>query len=200
MDLQQATRLMATLLKNEEDFHKEFLADNVQQGEEDHEKVKELYRRYQWLKSCTREFGNELAANPHFFDIMESWVVYLKGKDTVDKERMKAAYEKDDVDELIEQTGGLAPSIKSYLKEKGYQICDIGAGEDGWDLGVRCSEKKSRDLCIEIYQRYHRAIELELLSVARRFSGHCLPGLYSWDDANRILLMYGDDEPKDTPW
>jgi hypothetical protein len=193
MDLQQATRAMALLMKNEADFHKEFLSDTVMQGEEDHGKVKELYRQYQWLKSYTREFGNELAANPHFFDVMESWVVYLKGKDSVDKERIKVAVEKDDVDELIEQTGGLASSIKNYLKEQGYQICDISAGEDGWDIGVRCSEKKSRDLCVEIHQRYYRTIEIGLLSLSRRFSGHCLPGLYNWDDAERVLLMYGDD-------
>jgi len=197
MDLQQATIAMAQLMKKEADFHKESLSKSVVKGEEDSKKVEEIYRQYQWLKSTTREFGNELAANPHFFDVMESWIVYIKGRDSVDQDRMKSALEKDDVDGLLEQTGSLASSLKDHLRNRGYQICDMGAGEDGWDIGVRCSEKKSRDLCVEIHQRYYKTIELGLLSISRRFAGHCLPGLYGWNDAERILLMYGDPEPKE---
>jgi len=129
MDLQQATIAMALLMKKEADFHKEFLSDNVVKGEEDPKKVEEIYRQYQWLKSTTREFGNELAANPHFFDVMESWVVYIKGRDSVDQGRIKNALEKDDVDGLLEQTGSLASSLKNHLKNCGYQICDMGAGD-----------------------------------------------------------------------
>jgi hypothetical protein len=188
MDLQEATVTMALLMKKESDFYEQHAIPDISLTREN---LKEL----EWLKANTREFGNRLAANPYFFDVMESWVVTVLGTEGVNTDSMKEAMGSADVDDLIDRASALAASIKKHLRDNGYVICNMGAGEDGWDIGIRCSEKKSRDLCVEIHQRYMQAIEMGLLTISRRFAGHSLPGLYSYDDAKRILLIYGDSSP-----
>lgn len=182
MDLQEATVTMALLLRKEADFI------------EQHPKTlsTEDMKEFEWLKANTREFGNRLAANPHFFDVMESWVVTIIGTEGVNPDSIKNALASDDVDDLVDRASTLAASIKRHLRNNGYMICDMGAGEDGWDIGIRCTEKQSRNLCVEMHQRYTQAIEMKLLAISRRFAGHILPGLYNWDDAKRVLIMYGD--------
>lgn len=186
MDLQEATLTMALLMKEEYEFYEEH-------AQPDKGMVLEDLKKMEWLRANTREFGNRLAANPYFFDVMESWSVTILGKEGVNEDSLKSAMESDDVDDLIDRASVLGSSIKGHLRKNGYVISDMGAGEDGWDIAVRCTEKKSRDLCTEIYQRYAQAIEMGVLMISRRFAGNMLPGLYHWDDAKRILSLYGDD-------
>lgn len=188
MDVQEATIAMAFLMKKEIDFYKEFIEGKV--GSNDPDTIAS-WRRFEYLKSTTREFGNRLAANPAFFDIMESWIIVVSGQDGVSRESMAAAAETDDVNDLVDKSGSLAYSVKEFLKAKGCFICDMGAGEDGWDVGTRCSEKKSRTLCDELYKNYRKAIDMDLLFISRRFAGHCLPDLYCWEDAERIIKTLG---------
>jgi hypothetical protein len=188
MDLQEATVTMAFLMKKEADFYE-------QHAIPDQKLTREDLKEFEWLKANTREFGNRLAANPYFFDVMESWTVVIMGSEGVSLDSMQETMKSDDVDDLVDRASSLAASIKKHLRDNGYVICDMGAGEDGWDVGVRCTDKQSRNLCTELLQRYTQAIDLGLLAVSRRFAGHMLPGLLNWDDAKRILLMYGDDLP-----
>jgi hypothetical protein len=185
MDLQEATIIMALLMKKEADFYE-------QHGQPGQTLTREDLKEFEWLKANTREFGNRLAANPNFFDVMESWIVTLTGTEGVNKDSMDEALQSSDVDDLVDRASSLAASVKKHVRDNGYVICDMGAGEDGWDFGVRCSDKKSRDLCVELHQRYIQALELGLLTISRRFAGHTLPGLYNWEDAKKIILMYGD--------
>lgn len=189
MDLQEATIAMAALMKGEHDFFKEHLENAKPETETEKNRYDTALKEYQWLQSNTREFGNQLAANPNLFDVMESWKVVISGTEGVSKSSMTEAFETDDVEDLIERCGTLASNIKLYIKEKGFMICDMGAGEDGWDIAVRCSEKNSRVLCEDIYRRYIGALGMKLITVSRRFAGHCLPGLYSIDDALTILRV-----------
>jgi hypothetical protein len=184
MDLQEATITMALLMKKETDFYEQHTTMS-----------REDLKQLEWLKANTREFGNRLAANPYFFDVMESWVVTILGTEGVNTDSMKEALESADVDDLVDRASSLAASIKKHLRDNGYMICDMGAGEDGWDVGVRCTDKQSRNLCTELLQRYTQAIDMGLLAVSRRFAGHTLPGLHNCDDAKRILLLYGDSLP-----
>lgn len=185
-DLQEATIAMAILMNNEIDFyHKNIKGKNPN---EIHEKV---IREYEYLTGSTREFGNILAANPNFFGVMESWKVFLLGKEGVNKNSVEDAHKNDDVETLLEKCGNLAIGILDYIKGKELLICDISAGEDGWDIAIRCTDDASKNLCRDIYSKYIRAIEMRLLMVSRRFSGHCLPGLYNWKDAKRILDATG---------
>jgi hypothetical protein len=184
MDLQEATLTMALLMKEEHEFYEKHAKADSSMCVED-------LRELEWRRANVREFGNRLAANPYFFDVMESWVVTIIGKEGVNQESMNDAMKTADIDDLVDKASVLASSVKQHLRNEGYVICDMGAGEDGWDIGVRCTEKKSRALCMELYQRYVLAIEIGLLSISRRFSGHKLPGLYSWDDAKKILGASG---------
>jgi len=184
MDLQEATIAMAYLMKNEIDFYKKNL--------EGVEPTKKLLEEFEWIKSNTREFGNRLAANPNFFNVMESWKVYILGKEGVNEDSIQKAAETFNVEDLVEQCGNLAISIKEFISSKGLIICDIGAGTDGWDIGVRCTEKISQTLCYDVHKKFWSAINLKLIAVSRRFAGHSLPGLYTWDDAEKILKICGE--------
>ncbi len=185
---------MALHMRSEADFYTEHLLDYPKDkyGSEEHRK---FLHEFEYIQSNTREFGNRLAANPHFFDIMESWHVTLVGKESVEETSVKEAMKTDDVNKLMEQASNLATSVKDFVLSEGYVVTNISAGTDGWDIAIRCKEKESRVLCTDLQQRYARAIELELLAISRRFAGHCLPGLYNWDTAAAILKMYGDDLP-----
>lgn len=185
---------MAQLLHKEERFYREYL-EQYKDEEPPDPQERAVYRgkmrEFEWIRSNTREFGNRLAANPYFFDVMESWRVYIIGKEGATKESMMEAIKTDDVDDLIDRSSTLANSIKNHLRSKGYMICDMGAATDGWDMAVRCSEKKSRDLCAELHRKYFTAIDMGLIYISRRFAGHTLPGLYNWEDAKKILSILG---------
>lgn len=189
MDLQEATIAMAALMWGEATFYREHLQDAKPESDEERKRYDTALREFEWLQSNTREFGNILAANPNFFSIMESWKVVITGKEGVSSESIEAAQKTADVDTLVDRCGNLAILIKDHVKAKGMIICDMSAGENGWDIAVRCSEKNSRLLCFDLHKRFFTAIEMELITISRRFAGHCLPGLYSWDDAPRFLKI-----------
>lgn len=189
MDLQEATIAMAALMWGEATFFREHLQDAKPESDIELKRHKTALKEFEWLKSNTREFGNILAANPNFFSVMESWKVVITGKEGVCPESIERALKTSDVDKLIDYCGNLAIGVKSHVKGKGMIICDMGAGENGWDIAVRCSEKNSRLLCFDLHKKYFTAIELKLLTISRRFAGHCLPGLYSWDDAPKFLKI-----------
>lgn len=188
IDLSEATVTMAYLLLYEKRLYEKYA------GNLDDPAIKTAYDlRMQYLKANTAEYGNRLAAMPQFFDILESWLVTVVGKQGISEESMQEATKTNDPDVMLEKAGALAVSIKDYFKSQGYVIRNIGAGEDGWDMCVRCTEKKSRLLCFDLHQRFQKAISLRLMSVSRRFGGHYLPGLYTWDDAERLLKLYNKD-------
>jgi len=191
MDLQEATIAMAALMKGEADFFKEHLKDAKPETVQEIQRHAIALKEFEWLQSNTREFGNTLAANPHFFGVMESWKVVIKGTQGVAKESIEDALRTADVDDLIDRSGSLAGSIKTHVKSKGLIICDMSAGEDGWDISVRCTEKNSRLLCYDVHKNFMAALDMKLISISRRFAGHCLPGLYTWNDANNILRICG---------
>lgn len=188
MDLQEATITMAILLKNEAEYYNKYLKDfNPTTTEEKEEYYKRL-EKFNWIKKNTIEFGNRLAAIPTFFDILESWKVYIIGKEGTEKDiQQKDNLTTQDIEDQIEKCSNLAATVKNFIKENGFIICDMGIGKDGWDIAVRCSENKSRLLCNYLYRKFYKAIQLEILFVSKRFVGHCLPGLYTWDDAIRLL-------------
>lgn len=138
------------------------------------------------------EFGNRLAAMPAFFDVMESWLVTVVGRQGISEETMQEAADTNDRETMIERTGALAAGVRDYLRGQGFIIRDMGAGGDGWDMCVRCTEKKSRTLCYDLHQQFADAIRLKLMHVSRRFGGHYLPGLYTWRDAQNLLRGFGE--------
>ena len=184
---------MALLMKKELDFHQNYLADNV--APKNPESYSKLALEFEYIRANTREFGNRLAAMPEFFDVLESWEVIVSGKEGVSLESLNMVMKTQDADDLIARAGSLAQTVKEYMVSKGFPLADISVGEDGWSVGVLCTEKQSRDLCYEVRDKYNIAINFKLLDISRRFAGHHIPGLYNCQDALRILSTYGDDLP-----
>jgi len=193
MDLQAASITMALLMKKEIDFYNRFLKQRIEEDKIHDEKYQELWRQYQYIQANTREFGNRLAANPNFFNIIESWLVTIDGKGGVAEDSLKEAEKTADVETLVEKTSNLAGSVKEFLASRGYSRLSMGAGTGGWDMSARCNDIASRELCRDLYQKFTKAIDLGMITISRRFSGHCIPGLYTWDDAKRLLNIYGDE-------
>lgn len=192
-DLQEATLTMALLMKKEATFYNEHLAEDVRPT--DATKLQEYLRQFEYLKANTREFSNRMAAHPQFFDVMESWIVCISGKEGVGLESLNMASKTGDIDDLLDRTGGLAQSVRNYLRDNNYMICEMGAGAGGWDVETRCTEKVSRVLCRDLITKFQPAINYGLLFVSKRFGEHRFPGLYNWDDALRLLKAYGEDLP-----
>lgn len=194
MDLKEASLVMCHLLMHEKDVKDacEAAKKNSADGVLDPNIEAEFKERIREATINIAEFGNRLAAIPAFFDIMESWLVTAMGRQGVSEESMQEAMKTNDRDTMIERTGALAASVRDYLRSQGFIIRDMGAGEDGWDMCVRCSEKKSRTLCFDLHQRFADAIRLKLMHVSRRFGGHYLPGIYTWRDAQKLLKGFGD--------
>jgi hypothetical protein len=185
-DLQEALFTMALLIKKEQGFYEKRIKPL-----EDLSLNSATYREFEHIRASRIEFGNRLAADPNFYDIIESWIIAVIGKEGISKETVDRAYNEKDYAKALEHSGTLAVSVRDFLKENGYIFCNVGAGEDGWDISVRCTEKKARELCSLIRERFHQALRLDLLHLSKRFGGHYLPGLYSLQDAERILRSYG---------
>lgn len=195
MDIQEATIAMAKFMKIEKNFYDSHLKARRPKTIEEVEKIAELQKQFEVYKSRTRKFGNILAADPRFFQIMESWIVCVEGKDSVSRQSMIREQKTADVENLINSASNIASSVKSYIRYLGYYIHDMGAGEDGWDINMRCTEKDSKELCRLLHEKYFLAINHDLISISRKFGGHKLPGLYSYEDAEMILNIYGNKLP-----
>lgn len=193
MDIQEANVIMAKLLKMEKNFYEENLAGRRPISIDSERIYQKNMSTFRYLQSQTREFGNVLAASPEFFDIMEPWVIYVTGKEGVSKESVNKTKKTADLDHLTDLASNLAINVKKFIRLCGYFICDMGAGEDGWDVGVRANERDSRELCSLLNEKFKEAINADLIRISRRFGQNKLPGLYDYDDAERVLMMYGDN-------
>lgn len=183
---------MAQFMRVEKDFYDRHLKARRPKNSNELKIIEELSRQFEIYRSRTREFANILAADPRFFDIIESWVVVVQGKESVSRKSMLQYQDSADVEGLINQASNLASSVKSFIRSTGYFITDMGAGNDGWDLGVRCKHKDAKELCSLLHRKFREAIGLNLISVSRRYGEHKLPGLYNYEDAERIIAIYGD--------
>jgi hypothetical protein len=153
---------------------------------------RELQENLRVIQGNLVEFGNRLAAMPNFFDVMEPWLITVIGRQGISRESMEEVAKSNDREDLVARAGALACSVVGYLRSQGFIIRDVSAGEDGWDVCVRCTDKLSRSLCFDLHQRFAQAISLNLLNVSRRFGGNYLPGLYTWKDARRLLNNFGE--------
>lgn len=193
MDLQEVIIEVAKLMKIEKDFYENHLKARRPHTKKDVEELLKLEKQYEIYKAHTRKFTNIIAADPRFFDVMESWIVCVEGKDPVSKSEMLKHQKTADVESLINSACNIAPYVKSYIRSLGYFIYDMGAGEDGWDLNIRCTDKDSKELCRSLHQKFFKAISHNLLIISRKFGEHRLPGLYTYQDAVLILQLYGDN-------
>lgn len=193
MDLQELTLAMARFMKAEKDFYDEHLKARRPKTQEEVETLEKRQKQLEILRARTRQFGNIIAADPNLFNVIEPWIVCVEGKESVTQKTLKSFVESADIDELINRASNLGASVKEFMRSAGYFICNMSAGEDGWDIGVRCTNKDSMDLCTVLHRKFRLAINMGLLEISRKFGEHRLPGLYNYEDAERIIQLYGDD-------
>lgn len=194
MDVQEATITLARLMKSEKDFYETHIKARRPITEEDRKKSEDNLKKFEVLRATSKEFANILAGLPAFYDLMESWVVCVNGKGSVSKDTLIKYKETADLDGLIDLASNLGSTVKSFIRSSGYFITEMGAGEDGWDVNVRCNTKDAKELCLLLHQKFMDAINIGILTVSRRFCEHKLPGLYNYEDAERILQIYGNEE------
>jgi hypothetical protein len=196
MDLKEASLTMCHLLLHEKrvrDEYEQRLEASAGDSTSTYPTIDMLYEdRLREARVGIAEFGNRLASMPALFDVMESWLVTVIGRQGISEETADEAIKTNNRDDMIERTGALAAAVRDYLRSQGFIIRDMGAGEDGWDMCVRCTEKMSRTLCTDLHQQYMSAISMKLMNVSRRFGGHYLPGLYTWRDARKLLKAFGE--------
>jgi len=198
MDLKEATLIMCNLLLHEKrlrDENEQLVEASAGDSTSVYPSIDMIYEaKLREARIGIAEFGNRLAAMPALFDVMESWLVTIVGRQGISEETADEAIRTNNREDMIERTGALATGVRDYLRSQGFIIRDVGAGEDGWDMCGRCTEKMSRTLCTDLHQRYVRAINMKLISVSRRFGGHYLPGLYTWQDAQKLFKAFGESQ------
>lgn len=185
MDVQEALITMAILMNEEAEFYYNNLKEYEDKGDIFNKDYQEKLEKYTWLRKNTVEFGNRLAAIPMFFNILESWKVYIIGKEGIEGDLTNVNKE-----EIIEQCSNLATSVKNFLKEIGIAVyMGTDVGKDGWEISIICNELNSKIICSAVYRKFKYAIENKIMFLSRRFIEHHIPGLYNWQDAKRILSL-----------
>ena len=190
MSYQEAEAKMAELLKKAIDYHKECRErhgcdpDCYTPGELTEEEIRE----HNALRHDARKFADELAADPYFFDILESYMTDVVGTggcptDDAVKAGIESAVEKGEMFEFITKLGGnLADAIRRYIQGLGFRISDSGGGCGGWHYGVRGNEPDSRRLCAALHKQFKPAIDAGLIKIRRHHWGYRLPTLYNDND------------------
>ncbi|MDO8640087.1 MAG: hypothetical protein Q7R33_00920 [Nitrosarchaeum sp.] len=195
MDVKTAERKLATCMKLEMDFHNEHMQAANYEAMSNSGSVIELSKtlrdQYDQLRRNTERCGEELATYPELFDVMECWMVDVKGSCRTQINDINQVFSSDNlVDEiksLVDQTGNLTHSITQFVEQHGFVITDRGCGCDSWHIGVPCNDSNARRLCSLLHLTYSKAIELNLIKVVKHFWGFKLPGLKNWNDLEKWL-------------
>lgn len=180
MNLVEASKKMATLMKAEADFHPFW----VERSDD-----KSIDERYSDLRNAVRAFGEELAAIPYYRETMICWMVDINGiSSECENESLENAIATNDIRSYVERIGGnLAVSVEEAIATAGFHVTDRGGGGCRWHIGVPCDDTTAKRLCNFLNVRFQRAITSGMLRITKRFWSFRLPGLYTWDDAERFL-------------
>lgn len=187
MNYNEAEAQMATLLKAEMDYHKEHiepLTHNQNNPDNPVTIPKEVQSGYTELTQKVKRFGERLAADPIFFDILAPWVVDVKGRSDAGEEAIKEVLDDLDFNKFLEKHGSLPSSIRKFIDENGFKLEGSGGSASSWHIGVICNEPDSRRFCALIQQKYRIAIERKAIWLERHFWGWRLPSLYNWSDVS----------------
>lgn len=185
----EAEKKMAELIYREIIFHNEQIKPLLKDGTENtglefKQIPDKILAQREILHRDTESFGKELAARPEFFDVMQPWMVDVKGEgDGIDV----LALEDLDFKRMIEQQGPLASQIQNFITNNGYHITDRGGGAKNWHVGVPCNEAEARRLCSMLHIQFKKAIDSGIIRVVKHFWGWKLPTLYNWDAVGKYF-------------
>ena len=150
------------------------------------------------LEHDIRCFGDMLAADPFFFDILSSYMVDVKGTgpspspEEVENAIADMATGNDFADYTNRIGGGMAEAVRRFIDNLGYTITDCGFGGGGWHVGVPGNEPGSRKLCAALHKHFLAAINSGIIKVERHQWGHRLPSLYN--DLDVENYYFGEDQ------
>ena len=199
MTLQEAERKMARLMKAEKDF----VESNPLPHKTDKRGIrrcaatpaqqKEWLRKREILEEDINFFGQQLAANPDFADILIGWIVWVFGRNECDPLMLIQRIPSNTILEGVKKTDALSEAIINFIQENDFHITESGGGPDGWDIGVPCTDKQARKLCDLLYKKFHKAINSGLIIVRKEFNDFFLPKLTNWPELDAWIKR--NDEP-----
>lgn len=193
MSYVEAETKMASLMKAQRDFW----IHNINTNDEI---SKETWLQYDLLNIHRDKFGEELAANPSFSEIMLSWVVDINGVQCCNIKNIinnldKICSNEMEIEDLLKQEGGMQQSIITFINQAGFKISGAGGGYSGWHIGIFGNNAETNKFCEFIHFKFRKAISYNLISVRKRFWKHWLPTLYNWDCLDKWISKNG--EPQD---
>jgi hypothetical protein len=139
--LKEAKMEMARLTINAHNYWEEHVGNRPGGKRPDQEAVD----KYNNLLNYINCYGEELAANPDFFDRLVCWSVSVFGNGSYDD---RVEFEK-------------------IIEKQGFQISGAGCGCGGWDFEVHCNDRGAKKLCQFLYFKFRKEIEKGSISVGR---------------------------------
>lgn len=133
-------------------------------GENDHIIVNE---RVAVAERQLRRFGEELAAMPQFFDVLQCWMVEVNGFAEVSE----ITSQDFDLEDTLNRLGGLAQAVQTFVLKHDFKVTSRSNGVGYWELGVFCSEQEARRLCSLLHDKFAKAIQSRQVQVTRKFWG-----------------------------
>jgi len=187
MDIKLAEQMLAACLKDEYDFYNKHIDPLVKEAQKENKEAvipQNIQEEFEQLKDDTSLCEDELASYPEIFDAMQCWVIEISGEGI--RESLPDL-SKIDVDDFIDQYGNLAHEVLRTIREEGFKVSDMAGMQDGWNIGIPCSESEAKRLCTFLHEKFKTAIELDLMIIYKRFWSHRFPNLYNWETLQEWL-------------
>lgn len=187
MTYKEAEAQMAALMKAEHEYHTQHIEPlTYNQGDPNNpNKIpKEIQSGYIELTQKVKRFGERLATDPTFFDILVPWVVDVKGRSDAGEDAVKKVMEDLDFNKFLEKQGALPADIKKFIIGHEFKLEGSGGSVNSWHIGVICNEPDSRRFCALIQHKYRMALEHKAIWLEKHFWGWRLPTLYNWGDVS----------------
>jgi len=180
---------MAKLMKEEENIWKECFGDKIGYTQDDFKNLPEkLTDKLEIAKREVHQFGNEVAANPEFFDIVVSWIIDIEGQySECGEEDMKEALDTLNFRDFLDKSGSIPSIIQRDLERFGIKITDRGGGTCSWYIGIPCNNKQADFVCEFLHRRFKNLINNGSIKIKKKFWQHRLLGLYNLDEVNEYL-------------
>ena len=124
------------------------------------------------LRHAEEILSEVILGHPESFKKVRCWMVDANGCEGEAEltEELVKEVNKDAVENLghqyIQHFGALAAEVREVMMK--WNLTDSGGGCGCWQLGCHCTEEEAKDLCTELYHRFHHAIDAGLLVVERK--------------------------------
>lgn len=187
MTFKEAEAHMAMLMKLEIDYYKKHIEPITKNRGPSDKVPQEIEYEHRRLRVEVKRFGEMLATNPTFSDILVPWVVDVKGRSDSGEAAIKEVLENLDFKDFMKKHGSLPDEIRKFINESGFRLEGCGGSTRSWHIGVICNEPDSRRFCAMVQQRYRKAIDSKAIWLEKKFWGWRLPTLFNEND---IIAYY----------